>query len=151
MAKTERGESLGGLTPLNRYNIWLLQAIPWNDSFVATAASANFIHIRLCRRYLVDILMFDRFSVESICLLRTHSLICSISLSKFRWKSASLIFKFKDSRQELLYRFYCLKACLRITTNCSSFFSTGVTWFPRFASCPIHYKASLSFFAFTCP
>jgi len=49
MAK-KKGGSPCGLTPVLPDTVWLLQASPRNDSFVA-AASANFIHIRLCWRY----------------------------------------------------------------------------------------------------
>jgi hypothetical protein len=50
MAKTTGGESFAGVTPVFTDNVWLFQVNPRDDSFVAAAASANFIHIRLCWR-----------------------------------------------------------------------------------------------------
>jgi hypothetical protein len=52
MAKTTGGESFAGVTPVFTDNVWLFQLNLQDDSFVAAAASANFIHIRLCWRNL---------------------------------------------------------------------------------------------------
>jgi hypothetical protein len=45
---TKKGGSPCGLTPVLPDTVWLFQVNPRDDSFVAAAASANFIHIRLC-------------------------------------------------------------------------------------------------------
>jgi hypothetical protein len=52
MAKTTGGESFAGVTPVFTDNVWLFQVDPRDDSFVAAAASANFINIRLCWSYI---------------------------------------------------------------------------------------------------
>jgi hypothetical protein len=52
MAKTTKVGSIAGLTPVFTDNVWLFQVNPRDDSFVASAANANFMHIQLCWRYL---------------------------------------------------------------------------------------------------
>jgi hypothetical protein len=48
MAKTKRGGSPCGLTPVLSDTVCLFQVNPQVDSFFAAAASANLIKIRLC-------------------------------------------------------------------------------------------------------
>ena len=66
MAKTKKGGSPCGLTPVLPDTVWLFQVNPRDDSFAAAAASANFIHIRLCWSYVARMIMLPVYLIPFI-------------------------------------------------------------------------------------
>jgi hypothetical protein len=81
MAK-KKGGSPCGLTPVLPDTVWLFQVNPRDDSFVAAAASANFIHIRLCWSYVFSFIMLQEFySLHLIFIKTTAKHLCCKSLA----------------------------------------------------------------------